>query len=52
MSTRNSDSLFDDGPRDDREANPLRRLKGWQRIAICVAFFALMVDYLRWLTAG
>ena len=52
MSTRNSDFCFDDAPRDDEEADPLRHLKPWHRIAICMAFLALMADYLRWLTAG
>ncbi len=52
MITRDSDFVFDDAPQDDVEVEPLRRLKTWQRIAICVAFLALMVDYLRWLTAG
>ena len=53
MSTRNSDFfLDDDAPRKDEEADLMRHLKPWQRIAICVAFLASMVVYLGWLTEG
>ena len=53
MRTQDS-SFFLDGalPDDDREVDPLRQLKPWHRIAICVAFCALMVVYLGWLTQG
>ena len=51
MNTRNSDFFLDDDvPRMDGEVDPMRHLKPWHRIAVCLAFLALMVAYLGWLT--
>ena len=50
MRTRDSEFLRDGVPLDDRETDPMRPLEPWHRVAICVAFLALMVVYLGWLT--
>jgi hypothetical protein len=52
MALQDTSFFVEDAPLEAPETGPLRRLAAWQRVALCLAFLALMVVYLGWLLEG
>ena len=52
MSKLDNDFFLDGTLPPDEEADLMRHLKAWHRVALCAAFFAAMAGYLGWLVEG